>query len=517
MAPTWLKKRREAKRMTQEALATALGHSDSTAVKRLEGCKPEALQRPPYEELAKALDASVIELADDHARDLRASGQHERAELARKIAAGAWREDRFSQVDVGILERALTACTGTRLVAEMARRPAQAPDAAAQARHIAELLTRDRLDDLFNLTRIPLREAIAAARDGQQLDALHGFLIAVACQCAAADPQLAPGEWHPLPKDALAWPIRAMIDRSRDLKGMHLVQPMAEAFGSKLDDGPDSTRAMRSGHAAHAAVDARLRELVFGIGDLLPTVKCPRPAPGHDQGFADYCKVVNGELLVHNDDHSHVFGVWDPATMEAGEVKQRLLELLPNLRLFTCEADLGERPLLRVDHARLEAWLASHLRLIQERRRALVGNRADQPTPTTPPEPQPMSNPKTSPAAPSMHFDKCNINMTTGPQSQATQANDQAAVNQINATDTNRQLLDGLAQLLANTDPRNVAHKPLRSAVRELQTELEETGDVSPPAVRRFEHAKEGLSITEQAFSIAANVASLLAMAGLGG
>jgi transcriptional regulator with XRE-family HTH domain len=94
---TWLRKRRDAiQGMTQDALAAAV-QLDKRAIGRLERCEPGALERPPYDRLAKALEVSVVALADDHARDLRALGQHERAEHARKVAAEAWQRQRFSR------------------------------------------------------------------------------------------------------------------------------------------------------------------------------------------------------------------------------------------------------------------------------------------------------------------------------------------------------------------------------------------------------------------------------------
>jgi hypothetical protein len=413
----------------------------------------------------------------------------------------------------------LAACAGTGLIAGMAERRPYKSDAAAQADHLAELLLQDRMDGLFNLTSIPLANAIAARDHARQLDALHGFLTEVAHQSAAEDSKLdTGGEWHQLPDGTPAWTIRALIDRSCDLDGMRLVRPGPEQNGSRFDDGPDSTRALRSGHVTQANADARLFELVLGIGDLLPTVKRAKPGPDDAAGLEDYRKVVNQELLVHNNTHGHVLGIWDPATMEAPEVKQRLLEWLPNLRLFACTPDLGQRPLLRVDQDSLEGWFVSSLRRIDQRRRALGGASPAKPSPTPTPTPTPKKESQPMPSPASQPINLINNghigSLSTGPHSPATQANDQAAVNQINATATNHELLQALEQLLAGTDARNAAHAPLRKATRELQSELEETGSISPPAVQRFERAKEGLSLTDQAISIAANVASLLAGAG---
>ncbi len=61
--------------------------------------------------------------------------------------------------------------------------------------------------------------------------------------------------------------------------------------------------------------------------------------------------------------------------METGEVKDRLLELLPNLRLFTCEPDLGERPSPWVDQDGLEAMLAYMASLMFPRPQPLDGQR----------------------------------------------------------------------------------------------------------------------------------------------
>jgi transcriptional regulator with XRE-family HTH domain len=510
MVCTWLSKRRDKiPGMTQEALATAVG-IDKRAIGKLERCEPGASKRPPYDRLAKALNVGMIALADDHARDLRALGQQEQAEQACKVAADCWRKQRFKLVDVDKLEAALQACAETGLIAGIAQRKPNPIDAAAQAEHLAELLLQGRMNDLFSLTRIPLENAIAAAYRVQQLDALHGFLTEVARQSAAEDSDglMTGGEWHRLPDGTRAWAIRALIDRSCELDGMRLVQPEPDSLRSRFDDGPDSTLAVRSGYVTQADADARLYELVLGIGERLPTVKSSRPAPDDADEFAAYCADVNQELQVYNHSHQHVFGIWDPSTMEAGEVKDRLLLLLPNLRLFACEPDLGERPLLRMDPDSLEGWYVFSLRKIQQRRRELMRSSPGGPNPTQPKESQPVSN------QPIYNFDNNKGPISIGDNSTTTQANDQSTVNQINAAD-NQQLLQALEQLLANTDRNNATHVPFRNATRDLSGELEETGKVSPSTVARFERAKEGLSLSEQVLRILTNVSNLLAQAGI--
>ena len=211
---------------------------------------------------------------------------------------------------------------------------------------------------------------------------------------------------------------------------------------------------------------------------------------------------------MYNHSHQHVFGIWDPSTMEAGEVKDRLLLLLPNLRLFACEPDLGERPLLRMDPDSLEGWYVFSLRKIQQRRRELMRSSPGGPNPTQPKESQPVSN------QPIYNFDNNKGPISIGDNSTTTQANDQSTVNQINAAD-NQQLLQALEQLLANTDRNNATHVPFRNATRDLSGELEETGKVSPSTVARFERAKEGLSLSEQALRILSNVSNLLAKLGI--
>jgi transcriptional regulator with XRE-family HTH domain len=198
MACSWLRVRREAiEGLTQDALAEALG-VEKRVIGSLERCEVRAPKCPDYARLAEELNVSVHELAEAHAHDLAMAGQQERADHARKVAADAWRRQGFNNIDVRKLQQALAACTpapattdappARSLIQRIADRPAGLPaDAAAQAGHIADLLAQDRMDDLFNLTQIPLREAIAAATDDRLLDALRGFLTAVAQQCAAED------------------------------------------------------------------------------------------------------------------------------------------------------------------------------------------------------------------------------------------------------------------------------------------------------------------------------------------
>jgi len=146
-------------------------------------------QQVRYADLARELEVCPIQLAERHARDLRASGQSEHARRALDAAEKLRRAKHFPAIDPQPIQLALAACRATGLSARIAERAADfdadLPDALAQAAHIARLLEDAKLSDYATLIDIPLEETIDRAATGDQLDALARFLRAIVRACAA--------------------------------------------------------------------------------------------------------------------------------------------------------------------------------------------------------------------------------------------------------------------------------------------------------------------------------------------
>lgn len=507
MGCNWLRGPREAVEpagLTQEALAAALNVNVKT-IQRLERCGPDTPQQVRYADLAKEVGVCPIQLAENHARDLDANGQFAHAQRARDVADRLRRAKHFPRIDPEPIRRALAACGAVGLVERIAERESDLPDAPTQAAHIARLLNEGRLADFTNLVDIPLEESISCAATAAYLDALGLFLRTIILACAAADNGLDPGRWHQHHGESKAWPFRALIDRARRLDGMSLVRAAPNTTEARLDDGPNSTRALRSGNASHLSAGSRLHQLVCGIADILGTVDQDRPALGDGPSFSAFCRTVNNELFRHSSRHTHVFGLWEHCTCEAEEVKDELLRLLPNLVLFDSGDPRRASTVLRADSELLETWYAAHLRAIDERRRVIATTpvQATQSTQTTPrPESTTMSESQGAPV-------QFNVNIHSG-NGPANMAAGPAQAHQHNVGIPQAELLPLLDRLLADTNSGDSRHAELRKACRNAQGELEESKALSEPTKTLLQQAIDALPTADKAFEVAAKVADLL-------
>jgi len=513
MSCNWLKEPRETARFTQEALAAALKANVKT-IKRLEQCGADTPQQVRYSDLATQLKVCPIQLAEHHARDLSANGQPEHARRALEAADALRRARHFPSVDPSPIQSALVACRVTGLGARIAGRVSSLPDEQAQAGHIVKLLNEGDLDGLSFLLNKPLGEAIGAAADGKALDDLARFLRTVVRTCAADDPSLNPAaspsreRWHQHHGESKGWAFTAMIDRSSGLDGMRLIQPRP-GTEPRLDDA--SIRAVRSGRVTQTSVDGRLYELVSAFADLL-AFDGDKPPPGDAAAFADFCRRVNQMLWGLNYEDEHVFGLWERANCEPDEVKQQLLQRLPDLRLFDCGEPARTSSVLRVDGAKLETWFASRLKSIAERRKTLATTpvHATQSTQSNPkPESIPMNDTQAAPIQVNL-----NIHSGNGP---ANQAAGQAQAHQHNLSTPSAELLPLLDRLLAETGTAEPHYADLRKACRNAQGELEETAVLSEPTKTLLQRAIDALPTADKALGIATKVAELVAkIPGLG-
>jgi len=515
MSCNWLREPREAAGFTQEALAAALRLNVKT-IQRLERCGTDTPQQVRYADLATSLGVCPIQLAEHHARELDANRQAAHAQRTRNAADKLRRAKHFPTIDPRPIQSALAACRATGLGARIAVRAPDLPDEQAQAGRIARLLDDARFDAFATLIDIPLDETIARASTDDHLDHLEQFPRTIIRFCAAADEGLAPGRWHQHHGESKAWPYRAMIDHSSSppLDGMCQVRAAPNTTEARLDDGRDSTRAVRSGNVSQLSVDARLYQLVCEIADTLGTVDQDRPAVGDAQAFVGFCETVNNELFRHNSRNTYVFGLWERSTCEAEEVKQGLLHLLGNLQLFDCGDPARTSTVLRVKREELETWYASHLRAIAERRQILDTTPA-RPTPSAPVTPKrksksmkPTSVRRTQDASTQIF-----ISTGSGPTVQAAGA---AQVHQHLSTPQDA-LLPLLNRLLAETGTAEPHYADLRKACRNAQGELEETKTLSEGTKTPLQRAIESLPTADKAFGVAVKVADLIAkIPGLG-
>lgn len=509
MSGNWLKGPREAARIKQEFLAHAIG-LDARILGRLERCEKETPKQVPYDRLAEVLKVCPIQLAEHHARDLDDTKLLEHASRARDEADRLRRARQFPAIDPQPLTRALVSCESAGLTQRIAERAQVLPgipemaDAPAQAAHIAGLLNDRNLGDFANLVDIPLEETIGHTATIDHLDSLERFLRAIILACTATGDGLDPGRWHQHHGEPRAWPFRALIDRSRGLDGMRWVRAASDTAEARLDDGPDSTRAVRSGNVSQISADARLHQLVCAIADMLGTVDDDRPTSTDGQSFLDFCRTVNRELFRHNTRHTHVFGLWERCTCEAEDVKGELLRCLPNLRSFDGGDPARASTVLRVDGETLETWYASHLRAIDERRRTLATTsmHSPQPAQSTPHESRTM-NESQNPQI------QLNLNVNTG-NGPANQSAGQAQANQYNQGTPQAELLTLLERLLVETGTGESRYADLRKACRNAQGEVEENKPISEETQSLFQRAIGALPAADKVIDLATKAADLI-------
>lgn len=508
MDSSWLKQRRESAGFTQDALATAT-KMDVRAIRRLETCSQEAKKQVPYPALAEALNCCEIELAEAHARDLKAAGQHARAEQAREAADQARRKRHFSKVDPRPIERALERCRSTALPVLISERDENLADTESQAKRIAALLGDGNLDGLAGLLDLPLEATIERASSAGEIDALKRLLTTIVQSCTADGAGAEAGQAHQHHGEPKAWPFRALIDHAERLDGLSTLRPAPGTREARLDDGIDSTRAIRPGLVTQQNVDGRLLELVCRIGDTLGTVDHEKPRSADTDGFSAYCNAVNNELFRHNHRHSHVFALWDDCNREPEIVKQRLLVLLPNLRLFDCGDPNRPSSVMRVEGAgrdKLETWFASHLRALEARRTRV---------PRTAESLSPAAEHQTTKEQPAMHqqapsaVQNINVNVVNGNANTAGQAAGEARINQRIEEGPPEKLTEQLEALLdavmTETRADKSGYADLRQATRDAQGELERAGSVSEPVKTRLQRAKDALPAADKVVSMAKN------------
>jgi len=506
MGSNWLRGPREAVEpdgLTQEALAAALNVNVKT-IQRLERCGSDTPQQVRYEDLAKEVGVCPIQLTENHARDLDANGQSAHAQRARAAADRLRRAKHFPTIDSAPIRRALAACDATGLVERIAERESGLPDAPTQAAHIARLLDSRDLNGLSSLLNKPLRGAIDGAADSESLDCVADFLRAVVYACAANDPSLkrpegTTNEVYQHHGESKSWPFAAMIDQSCNLESMRLI-PSLPGNRPLLDDA--AVRAVRSGCVTMTSIDGRLHELVSAFADLL-AFDDEKPIPGDTKAFENFCDQVNLMLWNLNYEDEHVFGLWERTRCEPDEVKQRLLQLLPYLRLFDCGEASRTSSVLRVDRAKLEIWYASRLKAVNARRGTLATTQAHS-TPSSS-----TAKPEQTPMTDSQGKQSTVVVVATG-SSRINFASDQSNAYQSNQGGAKDELLSLLNHLLAETRTAEPHYADLRDACRNAQGELERSAALTAPTKTRLQRAIGALPAADKVVELATKATDLL-------
>ena len=505
MPSTWLKDARGTA-WTQEALANALGVNVKT-VKRLEGCGADTPQQVRYAELARALDVCPIQLAEHHARDLAANRQPDHAARALGAADRLRRERQFPPADSEPIRWALEACRASGLIDQIAAKSPDLGDPAAQAAGLARSLDAGDLDGLSRILSKALTTAIDAAGDRRQLDALAELVRTLVRLSAAHDAALGttgaarPG-WHQHHGEPEPWQLTALVDRSCGLDGLRWVRPAA---GNEPRIDPASPRALCAGPVTTTDADQRVYELVLAFADFVG-FDGDKPAPGDDNGLADYCKRVNQMIWGLGDGDDHVLGYFRRIHQEPDTIKDRLLAALPDLRLFDTGDPGRANSVLRVDGGKLGTWLAMRLQAIADRRKVLPASPVHAHPPTTPTETRPMTNDQGS-APINVHV---NVNSGGGNVNQAAGG---SQAHQHNLSAPAADLLAVLEQLLAETSGSDPRHGELRQACREAQGELERQQALTLPTKTRLQRAAEAIESwapTDRLLGMAANLSELL-------
>ncbi|MFD2113780.1 helix-turn-helix domain-containing protein [Thiorhodococcus fuscus] len=507
MGSNWLRGPREAVEpdgLTQEALAAALNVNVKT-IQRLERCGSDTPQQVRYADLAKKVGVCPIQLAENHARDLDTNGQPGHAQRARAAADRLRQAKHFPSIDPEPIRRALAACDATGLVERIAERESDLPDAPTQAAHIARLLDSRDLNGLSSLLNKPLRGAIDGAADSESLDCVADFLRAVVYACAANDPSLkrpegTTNEAYQHHGESKSWPFAAMIDQSCNLESMRLI-PSLPGNRPLLDDA--AVRAVRSGCVTMTSIDGRLHELVSAFADLL-AFDDEKPIPGDTKAFENFCDQVNLMLWNLNYEDEHVFGLWERTRCEPDEVKQRLLQLLPYLRLFDCGEASRTSSVLRVDRAKLEIWYASRLKAVNARCGTLATTQAHSTPSSSTAKPEQTTMTESQGAPVQFNF---NIHSGNGP---ANMAAGPAQAHQHNLTTPQAELLPLLERLLAETGTGDSRYADLRKACRSAQGEVEENQPISEATKSLFQRAVGALPAADKVVELATKAAELL-------
>ena len=519
MVCTWLKPKRKARDLTQEKVAGELD-LDVRSYRFWERCEKSRKKNVPYIRLARLLKVSAVQLCEDHLRDLEAAGLDEHAAQARKALGTLPRAAHFPPADPAPIEAALEACAATGLPAAIGERTglhSAAQQAASIARWLGEGdLKGDRSSDLDALLQVinpPLKDAIAHAAGQEQCAALWQFLLAVIRAAAASDPDINGGGRFPREGEDRAWPYRVTIDKARQLNGMRTVtvRPDESDF-HYLDDSRDSTRAVRFRDLTQTSVEGRVHQLVAEIAATLEPDKKPPPPVSERRAFKDYCSRLNGVLPSYNFSDSHVFALCEPDSQEPDEVKEGVLDRLPNLSLFDCADPSGNSSVLRVDRDALDSWYALHLDELLKRGLNVDPQPESQSKPEPEPEPTadepPPKEEAMSGTAPQLVF---NINQQNGNDNNSTQAGRDAQIAQQTTTALPDQVADLLEQVLSDTKDRKQETKELRQAALKAQAELEAEGSVTSTTKQLLKSAFDALPKADALIKTGTNLLALIA------
>lgn len=374
---TWLKAPRDAKGLSQEALAAELGVGDKT-VRRWERC--ETGRKIPFARLAAVLGVEEHALKESQQSDWKAKTHYESQEELRK---------NVPPVPEKKIEKALVACDASgfpeglreslkeALIDKgMENNSLEADEVAATAEALAGIIADGDEDAFFDVTIQPLMTAIDAvlelpndSSDDLQdarlkaLEALRYFLDTVVHCCFIPLPKIHGGrnEINGINK---AWHLRALLDASSRRKSLQYLNANTP---ERLNNDPESTHVLTLGDSYEASDDeGRVKEIVHCLGDWLMVTE-----PFEDSNYENYRETVDRRLTRFNyrDDNWAVLEN-RLEKEQSQEVRDLLLEALPALRMFSSEC--RDCASVRLNERSLEIWYAAGIYDIEEKRREII-------------------------------------------------------------------------------------------------------------------------------------------------
>jgi hypothetical protein len=287
------------------------------------------------------------------------------------------------------------------------------------------------------------------------------------------------------------WPLRLMIDASLrfPMTGIQVwTDPQTgQRVSTRLDPTALKAVALPETKTEPGDLWARVREVAINLAEeAVFKFDCPELEPQDEHSdFCAYCEELNEQLRQVNFKINHCFAY--TLIKEPASVRDKLLELLPALRLFVCLSDDECLPVLHLDERPLAAWIANALTAIEEREERLK----DDELPDKPKEEQTMSK---NPGDVHQTF---NINqMHNSPFN----VGEQGTINQNIQYQTAdmEKLIQQLQEILDQSDRNNPTHRQVRADVRDMLDAHEKDGKLPENAKGWLEDAKASLGLGDK-------------------
>jgi len=477
----WLKQKREAAGLTQKQVADSYG-VDASQIGKMGKCHQQAPQRVRYIDLAKILGVEVITLIQHHIRDLTTAHLPKHLDSATAALKAYMKEKSVPPVNYHAIEKALNDTNLKGLVRQIGERKPYAVDATGQAKHIADLLHEGEFSPFNRYLKEPLKDMIGEAADENELVAVANFLRAILCECHVNRNAIKMGEinWANVSQDA--WELKIAVDTERKLDGVKTLFSDSENHHHTLNTSYLSTRAIHSGTITEGTVDERVYFWIVHLSKLLGLEPPPLTT---DSTYDSHCAALNLRVEDENDGNDYVFGIFKQARQEPDEVKIELNRKLRALTLFdTFPSSVSSNAVayetLRLEKEYLQYWYARLLHMIDLRKGDIINSTY------------------------SSNRDKVNEG-DDGEKSSNTPSTtvNVHIVNEVNLYQST------LQKVLIETDADNSEHIIIRKIVRDMQSDVEGLGEVSPEKQKLFQKMYNTLPSAVQALESVSKLVDL--------